>query len=95
MKAGCALATQPNGSDHVILTVDELKELNKHCIIETLKALGIDADNPQEVQRDFHFLRDWRCACSTIKATGVVTAVGLVITGILGALWLGFKSFVR
>ncbi len=95
MKTEVALATQPKGDDRVVLTIDELKELNKHGVLETLKALGIDTDNPQEVQRDFLFLRDWRTACCTIKATGVAAAVGIIITGALGALWLRLKAFVK
>ena len=89
------MATKPEGGDRVVLTIDELKELNKAGVLETLKALGIDADNPQEVQRDFYFIRDWRKATETCKGTMAVMALGTVVTGLLAALWLGLKSVLN
>jgi hypothetical protein len=44
------------------------------------------------VQRDFQHLREWRTSINTVKKQGLVTAVGIITAGILGAAWLAFKG---
>lgn len=53
----------------------------------TLLTFGIDADNPIELQKDMQHLRDWRLAVGTIKKQSIVTAVGIITAGVLGAIW--------
>lgn len=78
-------------ADRIVMR--EIAEHAAKCAVrETMKALGIDMDKPDEVQRDFHHLRAWRDACDTARRTGIKTAVGILVTGILGALWLVLKQ---
>jgi uncharacterized membrane protein len=79
----------------VVLTVDELRQLSKDTVMETLGALGVDTKNPLEVQRDFQFIRDWRKAVDAVRGKAVLTAVVVLVTGIIAVFWIGFKTFLK
>lgn len=68
------------------------EEAAQRAVKETLLKLGVDSDDPLEVQRDFQHLREWRTSINTVKKQGLVTAVGIITAGILGAAWLAFKG---
>lgn len=80
----------------IILTKDELHDITKQAaseaVEETLTKLGIDHSEPFEMQRDFQFVRDWRNASESAKAKAIVVAVGVLFSGVLGALWVGLKT---
>jgi hypothetical protein len=85
----------PVDTDRIVLTIDELKQLNKANTLEVLSAFGLDITRPQELQRDFQFVRTWRTTSESIRGKALCTAVGIVITGALAALWLGIKSIIQ
>lgn len=68
------------------------RESAKEAVRETLLTLGVDADEPLEVQKDMQHLRDWRNASATVKKQGLITAVGILTAGIIGAVWLYIKD---
>ena len=77
-----------------------LTEVEAHALIratvrETFLMLGVKVDDPIEVQKDFQHLRDWRCTTDSIKSKGVLAIVGLATSGLLAALWVGFKELVK
>ncbi len=78
----------------ISLTRDELNEIVSECIHATFTQLGLDHKHPLEMQRDFQYLRDWRSASEQIKTKGLLVLVVIVVTGTLGALWIGFKNIV-
>ena len=78
----------------ITLTKGELKEIVSESVHETFTLLGLDHENPLEMQRDFQYLREWRTATEKIKTQGIYTIVVILITGLCGALWLGFKQIV-
>lgn len=59
----------------------------REAVRETLITFGMDANNPLELQKDMQHLRDWRMAVGTIKKQSIVTAVGIITAGVLGAIW--------
>lgn len=73
---------------------DELQDVVAASVKATLTSLGISVDNPIEMQKDFQHLRDWRESVTKLREKTVMTAVGFIITGLLGAAWLGFKTFM-
>jgi hypothetical protein len=77
------------------LTRDEMDVVVRRTVKETLLSMGIDAADPIEMQRDFQTLRDWRRASTSIRTKALLTAVGLLAAGILGALWIGVKSVLK
>ena len=79
----------------VTLTKGELKEIVSESVYETLTLLGLDHENPLEMQRDFQYLREWRTASEKIKTQGLMVILAILITGLCGALWLGIKQILN
>lgn len=79
----------------IVLSKDELKALAKDVVAETLTGLGFDTAHPLDVQRDLQYLRDWRHTTESIRGKAVVVAVGIVVLGLCGILWLGFKTLLH
>jgi hypothetical protein len=77
------------------MTEMELKLLVRQTVSETLISLGIDHNDPIEMQADFRHLREWRRSVNSVKRYGFMTAVGVVITGLLGAIWVGLRSMTN
>ena len=76
------------------LTKGQLKEIVSEGVHETFTKLGLDHENPLAMQRDFRYLREWRLASEKIKTQGLMVIIGIIITGLCGALWLGFKQIL-
>lgn len=77
------------------ITEDELRKIVSETVKETLTAIGIQHEDPVEMQRDFTHLRDWRKAVDTARSTSMLTILGILVTGLMGALWLGITSMVN
>lgn len=67
-------------------------EAAKHAVKEMLLTMGIDTEDVLEVQRDMQHLRAWRQSIQTVKRQSLVVAVGIIVTGAIGALWLALKG---
>lgn len=76
------------------LTPEEARALIREAVRETFLMLGVKVDDPIEVQKDFQHLRDWRTTTESIKSKTAVAVVGLVVSGLAAALWLGFKGML-
>ena len=74
------------------MTEHEIRRIVAETVDQTLTRLGVDTENPLELQRDLQHLRDWRLAAAAVKKQGLVTAVGIIVAGILGLMWLGLKG---
>ncbi|WP_315831138.1 hypothetical protein [Bradyrhizobium prioriisuperbiae] len=73
---------------------DIAEEVARATVKEFFLALGVNADDPDAViavQKDFAHLRAWREASDTIKRKGLGTAVTIVVTGLLGLVWLALS----
>jgi hypothetical protein len=78
----------------IILTVDQIKNLVKETVTETLTAMGVEVKDPIAMQRDLKAIRDWRLAVEAIKRKATLTAVGIGVTGVLAVLVLGIRSWL-
>jgi len=61
--------------------------------LQRFLSLGIN-DNPDvviAVQKDFAHLRAWREASDTVKRKGLGAAVTIIVTGLLGLIWLAIS----
>lgn len=70
-------------------------ETAKAAVRETLLTLGVNIEKPDAVlkmQQDFAYLRDWREASGTIKARTITTLVGILVTGMVGAIWVALSG---
>ena len=77
------------------LTPDEARALIREAVRETFLMLGVTVDDPIEVQKDFQHLREWRNTTNSLKSKGLLTAIGIVTSGFLAAVWLGLKEILN
>lgn len=76
------------------LTPDETRALIREVVRETFLMLGVKADDPIEVQKDFQHLREWRAATESLKSKGIMTLIGLLVGGLVAAAWVGIKDLI-
>ncbi len=72
----------------------DIKKIVSETVKETMLLLGVKIDDPVEMQKDFAHLRSWREAVDTARSTSMLTALGILVTGALGALWLGLQAML-
>lgn len=72
------------------MTDAELKKIVSETVDATLLKLGIDATDPLEFQADMQHLRAWRQSANTVKRQSLMTAIGILTTGILGLIYMAF-----
>jgi len=70
------------------MTEDDARAIARATVREMLITLGVDPDEPTELQRDFAFVRTWRLSTEAVKRQGLLTAAGIIVTGVLGLIWL-------
>ena len=73
------------------LTADEVRHIAREAVSETLLALGVKTDDPDafiEMQKDFAHVRAWRQSVETVKTRGLTAAIGIIVAGVLGAIWM-------
>ena len=71
---------------------EKQRELIKETVHETLLSLGLEIDDPIKMQKDFQHLREWREASESLKSHGLTTLVGILLAGMIGAIWIGIKN---
>ncbi|MEQ8193702.1 MAG: hypothetical protein RIB59_04355 [Rhodospirillales bacterium] len=78
------------------------REAGREAVKETFANIGLDVTSPaakQEAQADFHYLRMQRLGAehikSTIRTTGIRTAVGALVLGLLTTLWMILKEHIK
>ena len=76
------------------LTPDETRALIREVVRETFLMLGVKADDPVEVQKDFQHLREWRAAAESLKSKGIMTLIGILVGGLVAAAWVGIKDLI-
>lgn len=64
----------------------------REVLHELFVTLGVDIDDPTEVQKDFAFVRNWRVSADAIKRQGMLAAIGVVVVGLLGLIWTALKG---
>lgn len=75
------------------LTPDDITKIVERGVVNAFTRMGIQADNPIEMQRDFQHLREWRTTMESVKKKSILTLVGMVITGALALVFMGVKSY--
>ena len=57
-----------------------------------LTSFGLDDKEKKEFQADFVHLRKWRKSVDSVERVGITTVVTVLLTGLVGAMWLGVKT---
>ena len=83
----------------VVETLAEQKRLNGvdtdtvvlKAIATILTSFGIEEEDRKELRADFQHLRRWRKSVEQTQTFAFKAIVTVIVTGILGAVWLGIK----
>jgi len=81
--------------DPIQLSRGELKALLQQAVTDAMVKLGMDIEDPLEMQRDFQHLRDWRLAVKSAQSKGFLTVIGLLTAGFFAAMWIGIKAAMQ
>ncbi|MCQ9146068.1 hypothetical protein KWJ32_15275 [Brucella sp. BTU2] len=71
---------------------DTAEHAAKEAVRQTLLTLGIDTQDPIEVQADMRHLREWRKSVATVKKQSLMTAIAILTSGMIGVIWLALTS---
>lgn len=77
------------------LKKDQVEKIVQETISEIFIRLGIPSGDPIEVQKDMQHLRQWRKGMESVQSKGILTMVGIAISGTIAAIWLGFKEMIK
>jgi hypothetical protein len=71
---------------------DEIDAVVLKTVATTLTSFGIDEEDRKELRADFQHLRRWRRSVEQAQSFTFKAAITVIVTGLLGALWLGIKA---
>jgi len=71
-----------------------MDEVVLKAVATILTSFGIEEDDRKELQADFIHLRKWRKSVEQAQSLTFKTIVGVIVTGAIGAFWLGFKTIL-
>lgn len=77
----------------IVITDMQLKKVLKETVLDTLTQLGIEHQEPFEMQKDFQHLRELRVSTEEIKKKGLLTLVGIFAASSVGVIVLGLKDY--
>jgi hypothetical protein len=64
------------------------------AIATILTSFGIEEEDRNELRADFVHLRKWRKSVEQAEGLTMKAVVGIIVSGVLGAMWLGFKTLL-
>ena len=81
------------------MTEDEIRDVARtaarEAVHEMMIGLGADVSNPAaiiEMQKDFQSLREWRQSMQAVRRHGLITAVGVIVVGVLGLIYMSVSA---
>ena len=83
--------SKPKNND----VTNSLSKAARKGTINALKSLGADAENQQEMQKDFHFLRNLRKRSEERGYSAMRTIFSIGIGAAIMTLWEGIKSSLK
>ena len=72
-------------------TRDPIQAQKDFMVLREVGKLVMDS----EFRKDMEHLRTWRVAVNDVKSKGLITVVGILITGTIGLLVAGFQGWVK
>ncbi|MGW1422658.1 hypothetical protein ACWAT4_21390 [Bradyrhizobium manausense] len=64
------------------------------AVATILTSFGIEEEDRIELRADFQHLRKWRKSVEQAQSITMRVAVTVIVTGTLGAIWLGVKTLL-
>lgn len=73
---------------------NEVDEVVLRTIATILTSFGIEEEDRAEIRADFIHLRRWRKSVEQAQGYGLKAIVTVIVGGVIGAFWLGFKTIL-
>jgi hypothetical protein len=73
---------------------DQVDEVVLKTIATILTSFGIEEEDRVELRADFIHLRKWRKSVEQAQSLTFKVVLTAIITGFVGACWLGFKAMI-
>lgn len=73
---------------------DQVDEVVLKTIATILTSFGIEEEDRVELRADFIHLRKWRKSVDQAQSLTFKVVLTAIITGFVGACWLGFKAMI-
>jgi hypothetical protein len=73
---------------------DDVDTVVLKTIATILTSFGIEEEDRKELRSDFQHLRKWRKGVEQVERLGWGTVITVIVTGALGALWVGIKTML-
>jgi hypothetical protein len=70
---------------------DDVDAIAQKAVATTLMSFGLDDDDRRELRADLEHLRRWRKSVEQVQSYTFKAVVTIVVTGVLGAIWLGVR----
>jgi hypothetical protein len=65
-----------------------------NAIVVILTSFGIEDEDRREVRADLQHLRRWRKSVEQAQSYTVKAVITIIVTGFVGAMWLGIKALL-
>lgn len=75
------------------LTAEEVRQIVRQEVERALTNVGLNTDDQAQQQADLVWLHEMRQTTQSAVRHAVTVAMGLIVTGLLGALWTGLRLF--
>lgn len=75
------------------LTHEDISAIVTEGVKNAFTQMGIQADSPIEMQRDFQHLREWRTTMESVRKKSILTLFGALMMGIITLLAIGVKTY--
>ena len=81
-------------AEQKMLHKDDIDDVVLKTIATILTSFGIEDEDRKEIKADFAHLRRWRKSVEQAQTFTFKAIVTVIISGVIGAFWLGFKAML-
>jgi len=71
---------------------DDIDAVVLKSVATVLSSFGIEEEDRKELRSDFQHLRRWRRSVEQAQSYTFKAVITVIVTGFLGAVWLGIKA---
>ena len=73
---------------------EDIDAIVLRAIATILTSFGIEEEDRRELRADFQHLRRWRKSVEQVQNYTFKAVVTIIVTGLIGAVWLGIKAML-
>jgi hypothetical protein len=73
---------------------EEIDGIVFKAVATTLMSFGIEEGDRRELQADLQHLRRWRKSVEQAQGFTFKAVIAVIVTGLVGAIWLGVKAML-